>query len=82
MTGSLSSLFKSLFDFPKYCLHIIHSCPSVLLDLYLSVSHIVVRSQVPPYNHFALILLWYYPSLSSTLLGVDSLQTLSFLSYM
>jgi hypothetical protein len=41
-----------------------------------------VGSQVPPYNQPALIVLWYCPSLSSTLLGVDSLQALSFLSYM
>jgi hypothetical protein len=33
--------------------------PSVLLDSYLPLSHIVVGSQVPPYNHFALVVLLY-----------------------
>jgi hypothetical protein len=37
-----------------------------------------VELQVPPYSHFTLMVLLYWPSLSSTLLGVDSLQTLSF----
>jgi hypothetical protein len=41
-----------------------------------------VGLQVPPYNQLALVVHWYCPSLSSTLLGVDSLQALSFLSYM
>jgi hypothetical protein len=80
MIGSLSPLFESSLDFPKQCLHIAHSHPSVLLDSYLSLSHIVVESQMAPYSHFTLIVLLYWPSLSSTLLGVDSLQALSFWS--
>jgi hypothetical protein len=81
MIRSLSPLFESLLDFPKRRLHIAHSRPSVLLDSYLPLSHIIVESQVPPYSHFTLIVLLYWPSLSSTLLGVDSLQALSFWSH-
>jgi hypothetical protein len=81
MIGSLSSLFEFSLDFPKQRLHIAHSRPSVLLDSYLPLSHIVVESQVPSYSHFTLIVFLYWPSLSSTLLGVDSLQSLSFWSH-
>jgi hypothetical protein len=81
MIGSLSPLFESSLDFPKYRLHIVHSHPSVLLYSYLPWSHIVVGSQMPPYSHFTLIVFLYWPNLSSTLLGVDSLQVLSFWSH-
>jgi hypothetical protein len=70
----------SLLDFYKYCLHIVHYHPSVLLDSYLPLSHIIVGSQVLSYDHFALIVLLYWPSLFGTLLDVDSLQALSFWS--
>jgi hypothetical protein len=36
--------FKSLLDFPKWHLHIVHSQPSVLLVSHISSSHIVVAS--------------------------------------
>jgi hypothetical protein len=81
MIQSLSSLFKYRLDFPKQCLHIAHSHPSVLLDSYLPMSHIVVESQVPPYSQFTLIVLLYWPILSRILLCVDSLQALSFWSH-
>jgi hypothetical protein len=40
-------------------LHIVHSCPNVLLDSYLPLSHIIVGSQVLSYNHFALLVFLY-----------------------
>jgi hypothetical protein len=40
-----------------------------------------VGSQVPSYNHFILVVLLYWLSLSSTSLGVDSLQAMSFWSH-
>jgi hypothetical protein len=45
LIGNLSSLFEYLLDFHKYCLHIIHSQPSVLLGSRLSSSHTVVILQ-------------------------------------
>jgi hypothetical protein len=66
-----SLLERYTFDSPN-CVGITLKPPQTPL------SHIVVELQVPPYSHFTLMVLLYWPSLSSTLLGVDSLQTLSF----
>jgi hypothetical protein len=41
-------VFKSLPNFSKYCMHIIHFQLSILLGSRLSSSHIVVVAQVPP----------------------------------
>jgi hypothetical protein len=73
---------RCLLDLPRYCLCLIHSQPSVLFGPRLSSSHVVVVSQVPSYNHSALIVFLYWPSLSSILLGVDSLQAMLFWSRM
>jgi hypothetical protein len=39
--------FKSLLDFLKWHLHIVHSQPSVLLVSHISLNHIIVTSWVP-----------------------------------
>jgi hypothetical protein len=71
MIESLHCCFKAMLDFPKYCMHIIHFQPSVLLRSHWSSSHIVVVSQVPSCHPFyALLVLVYCWSQMSTLHGV------------
>jgi hypothetical protein len=55
--------------------------PSEPIGSLLSSRHTMVVSQVPSYDHFTLIVLLYWLSLSSTVLGVDSLQAMSFWSH-
>jgi hypothetical protein len=73
--------FKTLLDLPKYCLHIIHFKPCVLLGSHRSSSHIIVVSQVPSCNPFyGLLVLVHHQSLMSTLHGVGHLRVMSFWS--
>jgi hypothetical protein len=55
---------------------------SVLLGSHLPLSHIFVSSQVPSYNHSALIVLLHWLSLSSTLLGVVHFWAMALWSHM
>jgi hypothetical protein len=75
---SIIVCFQSLPDFPKYCLHIIHFQPCVLLGSRLSSSHIIVVSQVPSCNHFSLSVLVYRWFRSSALPGVVNFWVISF----
>jgi hypothetical protein len=71
--------FRTLLDLPKYCLHIIHFKPCVLLGSHQSSSHIIVVSQVPSCNPFyGLLVLVHHQSLMSTLHGVGHLRVMSF----
>jgi hypothetical protein len=62
--------FASLLDFPKLCMHIVHSPLGVLLGSRLSSSHVAVVSWVLSYIHFALIVPLYQQILPNIHHGV------------